>query len=155
MKVVVGENIILYLPNTTIDFENLEQIEDDLRNILKRLKYYYHLDIQGFYEVKVYKNCYYGLILEFKEEDIGYFDYHDGEIDMRLEIMDVDFIYEIRDILELPREIFEKSTIYLHKNKYYLKPKEQLDMSLLLENVVSIHYESEPFLFKEKNKLVG
>lgn len=153
MKVVVGENIILYLPNTVIDFENVEEIEEDLRNIIKRLKYYYCIDIQGFYEVKVYKNSYYGLILEMKEEDIGYFDYNDGEIDMRLEIMDVDFVYEVRDVLELPSEIYEKSTIYFNKNKYYLKLKEKIDMALLLEYVVSIHYQREPFLLKEKNKV--
>lgn len=157
MKVVESsnQNSIIYLPNIHIDFENMKIVEEELRKIFKRLKYYYSIAIQGFYEVKAYKNKYYGLILELTREDLGYFDYDDGEIDMRIEIMDVDFVYEIRDVLELPKEILEKCSVYLYQNHFYLTIKEELSLPKLMEQVLSISYRPNPFLLKEKNKIVG
>ena len=57
MKVIIDneKNILLYLPAFQMDFHAMDQVEKELRNIFLRLKCYYFIDIQGFYEVKVYK----------------------------------------------------------------------------------------------------
>ncbi len=155
MKVITEKenNIFLYLPRFQLDFNVMNQVEKELRDIFLRLKYYYSVNIQGFYEVKVYKDTHYGIILELKKDTLEYFDYYEDEIEMRIELIEVDFIYEVRDILELPKDILKKSEVYLDKNKYYVKVKEDLDMAQLLENVLVFHYKKNPFLLKEKNKI--
>ena len=155
MKVITEQenNILLYLPKFRLDFNEMDQVEKELRDIFLRLKYYYFVNIQGFYEVKVYKDIHYGIILELKKDMLEYFDYYEDEIEMRVELIEVDFIYEVRDILELSKDILKKSEVYLDKNKYYVKVKEDLDMAQLLENVLVFHYKKNPFLFKEKNKI--
>ncbi len=155
MKVIIDneKNILLYLPAFQMDFHAMDQVEKELRNIFLRLKYYYFIDIQGFYEVKVYKDRHYGLILELKKDLLEYFDYYEDEIEMRIELIEVDFVYEVKDILELPKEIREKSELYLVKNKYYVQVKEEIEMEKLLENVLGFHYKNNPFLLKEKNRI--
>lgn len=155
MKVITDKekNILLYLPTFQMDFNETNQVEKQLKNILLRLKYYYSIDIQGFYEVKVYKDRHYGLILELKKDLLEYFDYYEDEIEMRIELIEVDFVYEVKDILELSKEILKKSAIYLDKNKYYIQVKEEINMAKFLENVLVFHYKNNPFLLKEKNRI--
>lgn len=155
MKVITDKekNILLYLPEIQIDFDSMDKVEQDLKNILLRLKYYYFIDIQGFYQVKIYKDIYYGLILELTKDTLDYFDYYDGEIDMRIELIESDFLYEVRDILELPKNILKKSEIYIDNNTHYIKIKEKIDMSQVLEYAYNLHYKSSPFLLKEKNRI--
>ncbi len=156
MKVEMNskKDMILYLPNIHIDFNTMEEVEKDLKNILLKLKYNYAIEVQGFYEVRAYSDTLYGLILEIDGDRLDYFDYFDGEIDLRIELIEEEFLYEIEDILVLPKDILKKNEIYFWKDKYYLKAEKNINMDQLLEYVDCIHYK-KPFLFKEKNKLVG
>ncbi len=93
------------------------------------------------------------LVLELKKDALEYFDYYEDEIEMRMELIEGDFVYEVEDVLQLPREILKNCAVYFDKNRYYIKIKKEVNMAQVLENVVSFHYKNNPFLLKEKNQI--
>ena len=59
-----------------IDFNSKENLEDYLKNLFKILKNKYRITIEGFYDITVYIDKYYGIVLHLEKEDIDYYDYY-------------------------------------------------------------------------------
>ena len=117
-----------------IDFSIKEDIEKYLKKIFKILSKKYNLKIEGFYNITVYIDKYYGIILHLEKEEIDYYEYYKNQVDMRLITIDTDFIYEVEDI---PLNIFNKVDVITKDNNIYLKIKEELtniEMMNLIEN---------------------
>lgn len=139
VNIIDDDNIIVFLNkfNTkNIDFDNKENIEKNFRKIFLKLKYIYNLNIRGYYNINIYKDRIYGAILEIEHEDIEYFDYFDSKVDMKVNIISNNTLYQIKDIFSLTNKIIDNSTIYLFQNQYYVFLKKELpiyDFSLLIE----------------------
>ena len=116
-----------------IDFNNKEDLEKYLKKLFKTLKNKYDIVIEGFYDITMYKDKYYGVIFHLEKEDIDYYDYFKNQVDMRIITIDTNFLYLVEDI---PFDIFNKINVIIKDNKIYLKLKEdltRLEMMKLLE----------------------
>ena len=123
----------------SIDFSIKEDIEKYLKKLFKILNNKYNLVIEGFYNITVYIDKFYGIVLHLEKEDIEYYEYYKNQVDMRLITIDTDFMYEINDI---PKDILNKVKVYIKNNNIYLIIKKELtdlEMMKLLENSTLIY----------------
>ena len=123
-----------------IDFNNKDDLENYLKKLFKTLKNKYNIIIEGFYDITVYIDKYYGVIFHLEKEDIDYYDYFKSQVDMRIITINTEFMYIIDDI---PFSLLNKVDIFVKDNEIYLKIKEELtkmEMMELLENS-SVVYE--------------
>lgn len=117
-----------------INFSIKEDIEKYLKKLFKILKNKYNLGIEGFYDITIYIDKFYGIVLHLEKEDIEYYEYYKNQVDMRLITVDTEFMYEVDDI---PMSILNKVKICIKDNSIYLIIKEELsnlEMMKLLEN---------------------
>lgn len=139
MSVKFIDNLILdiYIKKTQandIDFKVQKDLEKYLKKLFKILKNKYSIIIEGLYEITVYIDKYYGVVLHLEKEDLEYYDYFKNQIDMRIVTIETEFMYLVDDI---PRNILNKVKVYIKDNDIYLKIKEeltQLEMMELMEN---------------------
>ncbi len=140
MKVENEEDIIkIYVPKEykKITKDNFEEI---LRHILIKFNKCYKLNLSGFYTVDVYNDKIYGAIIIMKKEDVDYIDY-DNNIDMRINFIDTEFLYQIDDYLYFSKLnyidiLFIEDKMYARINKN-IKPK-QLITLLEVTNEIKI-----------------
>lgn len=117
-----------------IDFNSKEDLEKYLKKLFKTLKNKYQITVEGFYDISVYIDKYYGMVFHLEKEDIEYYDYYKNQVDMRLITVDTEFLYKIDDI---PFNLLNKVNILIKDDNIYLKIKKELtklEMMILLEN---------------------
>ena len=117
-----------------IDFNNKDDLEKYLKKLFKILKNKYDILIEGFYDITVYKDKYYGVVIHLEKEDLEYYNYFKNQVDMRIITVESEFLYLVDDI---PYNIFDKINILVKENEIYLKIKKELtklEMMQLLEN---------------------
>ena len=122
-----------------IDFSSKEDLEKYLKKIFKILKNKYNLIIEGFYNITVYIDKYYGIILHLEKEELDYYEYYKNQVDMRLITIDTDFMYRVDDI---PYNLLSKVKININNNNMYLIIKDELtdlEMMNLMENSVIVY----------------
>lgn len=127
------DTYVIYIKKASVDvaFEDKEQLEIYFKRLFKKLKNIYNLEITGYYNIKVYIDDYYGIVLEIKKEEFEYYDYLDNQVDMRISMINTNFLYEVDDII-----LKDKVNIYRRQDHLYLGIKTQLsdkDMSYLTE----------------------
>lgn len=125
VNIIDDDNIIVFL------FEEDNYKADTLKKVFKRLNNIYNMDIKGYYYIKVYKDKNYGIILSINKETANYFSYSD-EVDAEIELVDSEFLYEIKDYFFLDKELKDKVNIYKYDNKLYLKINKSLSSKELL-----------------------
>ena len=116
-----------------IDFKDKTVLENYLKKLFKTLKDKYNIEITGFYEVIVYIDRYYGVILHLQKEDLDYYEYFKNQVDMKIIIMDTEVLYQVEDI---PNCLTDKVKVCIRDNNIYLKIKQdltKLEMMKLLE----------------------
>lgn len=135
---VIDENILdIYLKKEIIkdiDFKNKENLEEYLKKIFRILKDKYNIKIEGYYEIDAYIDNNYGVILHLNREDYDYYDYFKNQVDMKISIIDNEFLYEVDDI---PKSILNKVSVIIENDKIYLKINKKLkdiEMMKLLES---------------------
>lgn len=117
-----------------IDFNNKDDLEKYLKRLFKILKDKYNILVEGFYDITVYKDKYYGVVIHLEKEDLEYYSYFRNQVDMRIITVESEFLYLVDDI---PYNIFDKINILVKENEIYLKIKKELsklEMMQLLEN---------------------
>ena len=122
-----------------IDFSIKSDIEKYLKKLFKTLNNKYNISIEGFYNITVYIDKFYGIVLHLEKEDIEYYEYYKNQVDMRLITIDTDFMYEVNDI---PKDILNKVKICIKNNNIYLIIKNDLtdlEMMKLLETSTLIY----------------
>lgn len=128
----INNTYIVYLNKYNIinfDFNNTSILEDNLRNLLMRLKKYYKLDIRGYYNIVIYIDDYYGVILEISEDD-NYYDYFSDTVSLRMKKNKTRFKYEVEDISYISIDKFKISN---RKDKIYLEIIDDLSEKEYLE----------------------
>lgn len=126
---LIDDNIILNIRNERIkdiNFNDNEELREYFKKIFSKMKEKYKILINGFYYVKIYKNKYYGIIIELEKSDMEYYDYYIDEIDMHIEIVESIFLYQIDDIY-ITESLKKDNDIILYQNKLYLKINRNLN----------------------------
>ena len=121
-----------------IDFNNKEHLEKYLKKIFKILKDKYNINVEGLYNVNIYNDKYYGIIIHLENENLEYYDCFKNQVDMRIITVNTNFLYKVDD---LPKNI-NKFDIIIKNNNIYLKIKDKLnklEMMNLLENSILVY----------------
>ena len=147
MKIILDNNhLTIFLNNLYLKDKNLNdknEVEDFLGQLIKKIKFYYDLTLEGFINVWLYLDNNYGVVIKIEKEDLEYFDYFNGGIDMNIKVIETNFLYKMEELF--PKDFLNKFIIYKYHDKFYLKPKEKLnikEMSVLLENTKIIYRNS-------------
>ena len=116
MKIILDNNhLTIFLNNLYLKDKNLNdknEVEDFLGQLIKKIKFYYDLTLEGFINVWLYLDK-------------------------------TNFLYKMEELF--PKDFLNKFIIYKYHDKFYLKPKEKLnikEMSVLLENTKIIYQNS-------------
>ncbi|MCI8545383.1 MAG: hypothetical protein HFH09_04050 [Bacilli bacterium] len=131
-----GKDVVIFLPASNIFLDRLkrEELEDYFKTLFLKLEDRYGIDHCGFYQIYVYKDSYYGAILEIEEEDLPYLDYIDNEVEMNIHIpKDTSFMYQLEDILDLDIEILKASNLYYYQNRFYIELKREVQKKNYLQ----------------------
>lgn len=143
MKTIVNDenNVVVFLSNSYVegvDFENKYTLEAYFKDLFTKLKKYYDINISGYYDITVYIDKHYGVILDLNKEDLDYFEYYDTQVDMHISIVKNScFLYKIYDYFNISDEIKNKVVLYKYHNKLYLKiinNISDIDLGKMLEN---------------------
>ena len=123
MKVeMLSNTIIVYLLDNKKHNEDSD-IKKILINVFDNLEKYYNITFTSDYNLELYINRYYGMILEIKEnEDFIY----DDIVNLKLNVLrDTLFLYEVDDPLE-----YINYEIYYYNDKFYVNAKRE-DINLI------------------------
>ena len=123
MKVeMVSNTIIVYLLDNK-KYNEDSHIKKILINVFDNLEKYYNITFTSDYNLELYINRYYGMILEIKEnEDFIY----DDIVNLKLNVLrDTLFLYEVDDPLE-----YINYEIYYYNDKFYVNAKRE-DINLM------------------------
>lgn len=135
LKVQFNNNdYVIYLKKDiikSVNFNVKDELEIYFKSLFRKLKKIYNIEIKGFYNIKVYIDKYYGVVLEIQKEDYSYYDYLDNQVDMKITTINTSFLYQVDDII-----LNDKVSVFKIKDNIFLSIKEQLDyneMNILLE----------------------
>ena len=123
MKVeMLSNTIIVYLLDNK-KYNEDSDIKKILINVFDNLEKYYNITFTSDYNLELYINRYYGMILEIKEnEDFIY----DDIVNLKLNVLrDTPFLYEVDDPLE-----YINYEIYYYNDKFYVNAKRE-DINLI------------------------
>ncbi len=123
MKVeMLSNTIIVYLLDNK-KYNEDSDIKKILINVFDNLKKYYNITFTSDYNLELYINRYYGMILEITEnEDLIY----DDIVNLKLNVLrDTLFLYEVDDPLE-----YINYEIYYYNDKFYVNAKRE-DINLI------------------------
>ena len=113
---------ILYLLNSYIkdvDFNNKDEIEKYLKEIFTIIGDRYNTLITGFFEINIYLNDSFGVIIEIEKDNLDYYDLFTNKIEMQVSIIEnANLFLEIDDILN--NDIYLKYHLYKDNGKYYI-----------------------------------
>lgn len=134
------DNIIVFLNKTyiqNIDLTDKSSVEKYLGKLILQIKRKYDIELYGYYNITLYVDMNYGIIINIKKEELEYLDYFNNELEMNIEVIEDSFLYQIEDIFSLDKYILNKFEIYKNKEKLFLKAKENIsdiELGLILEN---------------------
>ena len=123
MKVeMLSNTIIVYLLDNK-KYNEDSDIKKILINVFDNLEKYYNITFTSDYNLELYINRYYGMILEITEnEDLIY----DDIVNLKLNVLrDTLFLYEVDDPLE-----YINYEIYYYNDKFYVNAKRK-DINLI------------------------
>ena len=137
IKILDDLTLDIYIKNNyilNINFNNEEESEQFLKELFIKIKDIYNIRIEGFYEVEVLIDKYYGIIFHMTKEDIEYYNYFKNKADVKLSIINTEFLYQVYDI---PIDLLKKVDVVIKNDNIYLKVKKKLsdiEMMTLMEN---------------------
>lgn len=129
MKVdIKNDNFIIYVNKHLInyDMKNRKDIEENIKDLLIRIRKIYKIKLSGYYKIKVYQNDLYGLIFDcVKEDDLDFFP---DLCDLKVNILyDSKILLESDDFF-----IFNNNKkTYKKGNKFYINIKELNELEII------------------------
>lgn len=133
MKIVNDDKLIIYMTNKYLKYkniDNIDKIEEYFKDIFLILRDNYNILIRGIYNIDVYIDKRYGIILELKKEELD-FDYYEDQIDMKITFHYKKFLLKTNDI-----ERYKK--IYLYKKNYYVDNIEDIEFGDIIYDTDNI-----------------
>lgn len=129
MKVdIKNDNFIIYVNKYLInyDMKNRKDIEENIKDLLIRIRKIYKIKLSGYYKIKVYQNDLYGLIFDcVKEDDLDFFP---DLCDLKINILyDSKILLESDDFF-----IFNNNKkTYKKGNKFYINIKDLNELEII------------------------
>lgn len=115
-----------------IDFNNNKELEKYLKKLFNVLKDNYSINIEGFYDVCIYIDKYYGIVIHMEKESSYFSCYKD--IEMRITIKNSTFLYQIDNYKKGKK-------IHIIDNNMYLEITDSKDLIYVIENCNNILYD--------------
>lgn len=150
MKLIIDDNIIGHFYLKNYDLNNYNQIEKNLIKLLNK----HSINLNGYYNVYIYQDSNYGIIIDMQKENLEYLDYFNDQIEFNIEIIKDSFLYEIEDLFTLDKQTLNNFIIYKKGFKFYLEAKKTLqaiEIGQLLENSIIIYGKKAKQIKKENN----
>ena len=133
------------LYNEKINFFIVEELEECMNNLFNIIKKTYDIELNGYYNVNVYIDNNYGVIINIKKEEIDYYDYFGDQIDTQITIhKDSEFMYKINDFMEVKKYLEKNYNLYKYENELYIKLNNLIDnnkLGIILEYCDEICYD--------------
>lgn len=155
MKVVMEDDlIILYLNKflfKSIDFSDKEVLQKYIKGLLLKLQDNYSLEFKGYYDITLYVDRNYGVIIEICREELEYLDYFGEGIEINTRIIEDSFLYEVNDI------DFSSCMVYILGSNVYIRPKDSISnvsMGKIMEKTSRIIYGARRKEIVKRAKIV-
>ena len=124
-------NFYIYLNKyyvADLELNDKQCVEEYFKKVFINLKNNYHLDIYGYYNIRVYANKQYGIIIDVFKLSNDYFKMPGNKVDMKIMIdSDNKFLYEITDYFLIESYKNCIKNIYYKDEKYYLELDDTVD----------------------------
>ena len=150
MKLVFKDNKIIVFLNKRLDLDKIK-LEIYFKKLFLKIKDRYSLKLNGYYNINVYIDDYYGSIIEIENEDLDYYNYF-NQIDMEIKVNRTTFLYEI-DFDYITKDILTKTNIYKLNNKLYFKIKDKSIVNKIIEYSKIIYNEQVKEIMKKSQKV--
>ena len=132
-----------YLKKNSFSLKN--NLEKYFKELFIKLNQFYDIEIKGFYDISIYQDNLFGIILEIEKEDLNFYSYYDDHIDMKIRIMKKErFLFELDKFSLLNKEVFNYCKTYVYKNNFFIIPKRTIsdvNIGFILENSKIIYGE--------------
>ncbi|MBR3199527.1 MAG: hypothetical protein IKG27_05905 [Bacilli bacterium] len=151
MKLLKGEDIMIYINKEYLKKDFTEnKIEELIKEIIKN----YNINLKGYYNVKIYKDEKYGIIINISKEELEYLDYFNNEVNLNIEMCKDSFLYKIYDLYSI-KNILKKLRIRKYNDSFYIEPKDitNVEFGIILENSIII-YGNEANKIKNKSDVL-
>lgn len=157
MKVSIEDenNFIVFLNNKNFFLDDKNDLEQQFKSIFNDIKLRYQFDVSGYYDIIVYKDKIYGMILSMKKEDIEYLDYFDNQVEMRIVTSPYDkFIYKLENNdLNIP---FDNCEVRSFRGNIYIIPHnnvKNIEFAQILEYTTVKYGEEADKIIKYSKKM--
>lgn len=159
MKLIINDNIVIFLDKLYL--HNLENQSDkitekELIKLINKLQNKYKIDISGYYNVYIYQDKTYGIVIELQKEQLDYLEYLSDQIQLDIETIEDTFLYKIEDFFYLNKTLLKKFDIYKKSDTLYLSPHDKLtnaETAILIENS-EIIYGTKAKKIKNKSQII-
>lgn len=153
------DNLIVFLNRFYADkyqFSIENNLEDCFRNFFKILNNNYNIEINGYYDIKVYQDKIYGFILNIKREDVDFYSYYDDHIDMKISILKANkFVFKIDDYSLVNKDILKYCYLLKDNKNLFFIPKKTINqyyLGFIIENCKIIYgIEAKEILNRGEN----
>ncbi len=152
MKLIIDDGITIFL-GKLINISDKNNVEN---KILKIIKKNYDIDLNGYYNVDIYTDKNYGVVIKMKKDELDYLEYFTNALELNIEIKESSFLYKIDDIFNFEKNFLNKFKIYKLKDNIYLSANQLLslaDEGILLENG-KIIFGKEVEKIKNKSQII-
>lgn len=146
----------LYLKKNSFSLKN--NLEKYFKNLFIKLNEFYDIEIKGFYNINIYQDNLFGIILEMDKEDLDFYGFYDDHIDMKIKIMKKEkFLFALDKFSMLNKDILDYCKIYKYNSNFYVIPKRtvsDINIGFILENS-KIIYGEDAYKIINKAKLIN
>lgn len=146
----------LYLKKNSFSLKN--NLEKYFRNLFIKLNEFYEIEIKGFYNINIYQDNLFGIILELEKEDLDFYEFYDDHIDMKIRIMKKEkFLFRLDQFSMLNKSVLDYCKIYKYNNNFYIIPKRttsDINIGFIIENS-KIVYGEEAYKIINKAYLIN
>lgn len=113
---------------SNIDFTSKEDLEGYFKKLFPKLNEYYDVQLDGFLDITIYMDSYYGAIIEIEKDSLDYPYATLNEVEMSIHIVKNSFVlYEIDDPFLFLIDFLKKQKLYCYRNHYYLYLQDEVD----------------------------
>jgi len=116
------ESITIYLSNDYLkqmNFNIKENVEKQFKKLFIKIKDIYNINMSGYYEVIVYVNDIYGMIIELEKDTDEYIKIFGDTVDMKITFkFDSSIYYELEDYMTFN---IDNYNLYYYNDKFYLE----------------------------------
>lgn len=133
MKIKNNDKLVIYLTNNYLNKKNIDvnDIENCFYKIFDILKEKYQMKFNGLYDVNIYIDLKYGIVIELIDQNFN-IDYY-NQIDMQIKVLNTEFLLKINDL-----EPFLNSKIYKYNSNYYSDDLKKIEFGELIYNTDKI-----------------